>query len=496
MSRNLKSGLKLIVMSTRVLLYQGSFDPPHEGHYDCLVQALELTQAKKCVILPNENNAWKPAMQTLETRIEMLKILFKGLPNVEIAEESKQEARKKWLAQAHVIFLIGSDAWPRFAAKEEIPYPEICIVCRNDGEKPKLGEWEGKKIYLLEQEKKGLSSTKVRELLNGHPEWYHQGLAGGQTLPLPPLLREFIFNKALYCQKEIEMRSHLEKSLLEKGYATFPNQTLTLKCLNEVQQAGLSGNLCYVLSHEQTPLAFIKVYSRENGKRYFASELAALKLMEKLGLKTVERIYWAENCQLAVSFISEPDFSKVWQQNGKDLVKTSFSIGQALKKLHEASRRQSSADETNAWIEKTKDNLRLDTDKLKTYFSTLKGASSVCTYAHLDPNLGNFIEKDGTILLIDLEKMGSSIGESGEPVGHPEYDYYQFLKNLHIQQFFYPLDLFNEIEKSFKEGYGSTAGLFSPEVEAFCRAYCLVKEALFYFQQGNRDKGEKRLAEI
>lgn len=480
----------------RVLFFQGSFDPPHEGHRDCVMSALKFTNSEKAIVLANENNAWKPQMQPLQTRIQMLKLLFQGEPVVEIAEN--EEIKGRLQKTAHVIFLIGSDAWPRFAAKKEIPYPEICIICRAEGEKPKI-EFMGKTITTLDQQKKGLSSTKVRELLSAHPEWFHQGLADNNELPLSPSLRQYIFDRGLYCPAELDMRKIIETSLLEQAKGSFSG-TLSLKSLNAASRGGLSGNLSYILSDDQ-PQAFIKVYTRESGKKFYQSELRALKTLQQLPqrlLKTADQLYWshegADFCHLATTYVPEPDFGKVWKEKRRDLPEMSFSIGRAMRELHEAKTARASPKETNDWIDSIKKQLDAPFnalqgrgDALKARLDSLEGTSSNLAYTHRDPNLSNIIVGKKGVYFIDLEKMGSSIGEGGEPLGHPEYDYHLFIRSLHMYQFFYPIDQADEIEQAFKEGYGPTDH-FTPSVDFFCRAVCLIKDAHFHLRQNNLER--------
>lgn len=472
----------------RVLLFQGSFDPPHVGHLDCLTKALSFAKAEKAIVLANEDNPWKPSMQPLQRRIEMLKLLFQGEQRVEVADEEKSEVRKKLLAVAHVIFLIGSDAWPRFAAKTEIPYPEICIVCREGN--PVAGGLPGKTVTQFVPESQGFSSTKVRELLSSHPEWYHQGLSSTNDLPLAFPLRQYIFDRGLYCPKESEKREAIEKSLLDKAARAFPSRNLSLKCLNAIGKGGLSGNLSYVLNDD---LAFIKVYLRENGREFFRNERRALKTLNQLALKqcrAADEICWEQDapdyCHLAVSYIPAPDFGKVWQQRGEGLTVMSFLIGSAMRELHEAKIAPADQETTHKWMEakkkKTLDLLRkmdLDADL------PLAASPSKLTYAHLDPNVGNFIVdiKKGMVYFIDLEQMGTSIGENGEPLGHPEYDYSKFLRSLHRQQSAHPLERFEEIKQAFIAGYGPTGALFTPSVEAFCQARNQLKDALAVFNE-------------
>lgn len=69
----------------KTAIYPGSFDPTTFGHIDIIERASKIFDRLIVGIL---NNQSKKPLFTVEERVEMLKIVIKDLPNVEIASFS------------------------------------------------------------------------------------------------------------------------------------------------------------------------------------------------------------------------------------------------------------------------------------------------------------------------------------------------------------------------------------------------------------------------
>jgi pantetheine-phosphate adenylyltransferase len=63
----------------KVAIYPGSFDPITYGHIDVIERALEIFDK---VIVAIAHNAEKRSLFTVEERLEMVKTIFKDIPNV------------------------------------------------------------------------------------------------------------------------------------------------------------------------------------------------------------------------------------------------------------------------------------------------------------------------------------------------------------------------------------------------------------------------------
>ena len=68
-------------MPERVAIYPGSFDPPTLGHYDIIVRAAKLFDR---IIVTVARNEAKQGLFSIEERLEMLRELSAGIPNVDV----------------------------------------------------------------------------------------------------------------------------------------------------------------------------------------------------------------------------------------------------------------------------------------------------------------------------------------------------------------------------------------------------------------------------
>ena len=69
-------------MPDRIAIYPGSFDPPTYGHVDLIERAARLFT--RLIVAVARNHA-KAAHFTVEDRLEMLRVVTRNIPNVEVA---------------------------------------------------------------------------------------------------------------------------------------------------------------------------------------------------------------------------------------------------------------------------------------------------------------------------------------------------------------------------------------------------------------------------
>ena len=70
----------------KVAIYGGSFDPPHQGHLETVLKALQTLNIDKLIVLPNFQNPWKPSpLFSPQQRLNLLKKLFKNRDKVEVS---------------------------------------------------------------------------------------------------------------------------------------------------------------------------------------------------------------------------------------------------------------------------------------------------------------------------------------------------------------------------------------------------------------------------
>lgn len=68
-------------MGERIAVYPGSFDPPTNGHLDLIQRASALFDK---LIVAVATNTEKQGLFSVEERLDMLKVIVAGIPNVEV----------------------------------------------------------------------------------------------------------------------------------------------------------------------------------------------------------------------------------------------------------------------------------------------------------------------------------------------------------------------------------------------------------------------------
>ncbi len=81
-----------------LLIFGGTFDPPHKGHLHLLQKATEQVQCDKVLLIPAYQPPHKehhPAL-SFENRVEVLKAWFKDIPNLEILDIEQKRGGKSF----------------------------------------------------------------------------------------------------------------------------------------------------------------------------------------------------------------------------------------------------------------------------------------------------------------------------------------------------------------------------------------------------------------
>ena len=110
-------------MSARILVFGGSFDPPHKGHQELLKAAKEQIHPARTMVIPAYHSPWKKdSSASPEERFQMAKLSF---PNAEISRLEMRARRRVYTIEvlrrlkkenpgSEIHFVIGSDLVARF----------------------------------------------------------------------------------------------------------------------------------------------------------------------------------------------------------------------------------------------------------------------------------------------------------------------------------------------------------------------------------------------
>ncbi len=208
----------------KILLYGGTFDPPHKGHLNNLKHSAELIKPDKVIVMPAGVPPHKRASATpAETRLRLCEC-FKRLqssemPDIEINDWEVQQAARgernytvltlemlqKEYPDATLYLCVGSDmlliftTWYRW--QDILRLAHLIVESREAGDalalrvKAKELDPEGTRILFTDAPALPMASHELREKL-----------AAGQDCTdfLPPSVCEMIGEEGIYCQKNIE----------------------------------------------------------------------------------------------------------------------------------------------------------------------------------------------------------------------------------------------------------------------------------------------------
>lgn len=113
-----------------IILFGGAFNPPHIGHLIVIQQALELIDADKIWVLPDNKSSFGKNLAPTSHRVEMSKLLIEELPNssrqyvelnTTLVDENSSENTIDYMKvirikypQHNFSFLMGSDNLRKF----------------------------------------------------------------------------------------------------------------------------------------------------------------------------------------------------------------------------------------------------------------------------------------------------------------------------------------------------------------------------------------------
>lgn len=174
----------------RIGIYGGTFNPPHVGHIQAAMQAMETLSLDRLILIPDRIAPHKQMpgnSASPEDRLSMLQLAVKGRAKVEVSDmELKRESpsysyitvgqMRQRFPEAELILLMGTDMFISFLTwknpQEILKRVSIGVMYRGErGEKEAIlqqkAELEamGAVVYLVENQVTAISSTQLRRLL-------------------------------------------------------------------------------------------------------------------------------------------------------------------------------------------------------------------------------------------------------------------------------------------------------------------------------------------
>ncbi len=199
-----------------ILIYGGSFNPPHGGHVYAVNMAAKALKPDRIFLIPTAIPPHKEVAEGTpagEARLEMTRLAAGEIPGAEVLDLELCRGGKSYtvdtlraLKEQHpgeeLVFLLGTDmllTLDEWRKPEEILSMAVVALFPRDGEQwavlekkaRELTERFGGKILLIEGNPLEVSSTELRHAL---------GLRGGRDL-LPEAVYEYIIRHRLYGAK-------------------------------------------------------------------------------------------------------------------------------------------------------------------------------------------------------------------------------------------------------------------------------------------------------
>ena len=165
-------------------IFGGSFDPPHTAHVQIALMAKEKYALDRIIMVPTGQPPHKETAGEIHHRYNMCKILAEKygfeISDYEIKKQTycysfeTLEHFKKLYPEDDIYCIIGGDSMKNFGKwKNPKRITELCsliVASRDEGttEAARQAEKEyNTKIYLLDNENIDVSSTEIRNIING-----------------------------------------------------------------------------------------------------------------------------------------------------------------------------------------------------------------------------------------------------------------------------------------------------------------------------------------
>ena len=197
----------------RLLIYGGSFNPPHKGHVAAAMAAADAIRPDKFFIIPD----YIPPHKTLDAaspspaqRLEMTRLAFADVPGAEVTELEISRAGKSYTADtveyfsekypgSEILLVIGSDMLLTFTEWYRFEYLlgrcTLIVLSRFGSDMAQLDAYAehlkkgfGAKVRIVEHDPVLTSSSILRSVI----------AAGGHDAAIPEKVYEYIKINGLY----------------------------------------------------------------------------------------------------------------------------------------------------------------------------------------------------------------------------------------------------------------------------------------------------------
>lgn len=485
--------------------YRGSFDPPHYGHLEVVTSAI-CYGMKRVFVVYKDKNRYKPFVTADFQRLEMLQMLFRGIPEVVIFDQAAGLSLLKDLVEDRSITKIhniaGSDLFSakqkKYSANPRIAY---FLIMRKDLPVPPLvQEWNGHAITVYNPEllqHQHYSSTLIRT----HFQERRQEIT---PLPLPPEIKTYIVQRKLYQLTDAEfafrhtlseVKKEVEQQIGHKRMFGADRYPFTMRLASDMGIQGLSGDqIVFIYDVATKPCLVVKVFC--GGAGNIKSELKALEMIKgfQLPLVDVPELYFERASFIGMSPAPGTPLSRLMNMSPAAVRLTA----RACREFHLFKRQQvkeltfSQLAVFEEAIEKVLSRLKIKSEfsfdlqlleaRWQAISERFRQNPGLCSYTHGDPNPGNFIVDlaRGRVAFVDLSLFTRSIAEDESPCGFAYNELIEALSSFSIvgkKQGLSAAEV-EQIQKTFREEYTSSLpqDFTTPQAMVYFDSYWLLRE--------------------
>ena len=174
----------------KIVIYGGSFNPPHCGHVEAVRAVAEALKPDKLLIIPASIPPHKEMAAnsaSAQERLILSQLAFEDVPNAEVCDIELHRQGKSYSSdtlkqlmeiypQAEFSFAMGTDMLLSFEEWHEFRFlldnMTLAVFCRNEGENGDIGKHAeylrreyGARIVYINHEPVPMSSTEIRAML-------------------------------------------------------------------------------------------------------------------------------------------------------------------------------------------------------------------------------------------------------------------------------------------------------------------------------------------
>lgn len=180
--------MKITETPKKILLYPGTFNPPHLGHSSAVKVALDNINFDEVWIMPSGKRVDKEISTSLEDRRNLANLFvehLRGLTQMPVklisaaiddqggkyTHEHIMELKAR--SKDDIFQLVGIDGY--LGIKERVigPNEKFVIIKRSGYQFPEELRSKGN-LVILDEEVKGISSTKIREMVKSGYRYYRK----------------------------------------------------------------------------------------------------------------------------------------------------------------------------------------------------------------------------------------------------------------------------------------------------------------------------------